>query len=742
MSGLDAKDTPSRFRSTDWRSPSELGQSGDMTSNLRPQNASTTTSTGATPSTTTPQAGAPTSPAWHDRASGEVSSWGATYNPTSEAAARSWRAHRDHVEPWIAATGPAGVTEARRVASAVLELLAWAMPQHNDLMTCMTEETLQQFIEANPTHLSVGALANVRGRVRRVFRVLAQGSGEGHAVPDTAPETIADIDAPDPRQRETANPGEQPPANGVARERAAAAEATYDHHDWSRLIKAAATDQILAGLVRTPWTPPSQEAWTHAQSVGQRLGIELRQQRLRRTLHQHALISTGQPLGAVLRDLRLSREAATDVARLLPNPSAGEYADFLRGEAPKSTDVCGADHVSRGHCTDTEPTHCGSRPGPRAGVRPQQVPQTSGDALPMSTSTQESTATLRSESPDHVATPRRRKPSARQARLARTAVRAETAQRAASLPDSIRGYIRDTYRPLPPVLEHWDHLKEAVEATLAASSVRGEDSMRKHVTHLAYFFAWAHASDLPLAPSTLTRGNVGRYELEALAASGRSTVQTRRSRLSKMADQIHPDQAPVKGPPLAHRAVAAPYSPAEMAIVRRVAQVQPTPLLTRQVCLLVGLGAGAGIDSTDLKRLHRHDVTDHGPEGGIEIKVTNLRRSGDNSRTERCRTVWVLREYEDLVRTGLQGLTSQALLLGRDAERANVAARIIERAALYGDVPTLSQGRLRSTWLAAHLRRTTPLNVLMRAAGLTTARTLVDLLPHLPDEDDGGRWLR
>ena len=711
-----------------------------MTSDLRPQTASTTTSTGATPST--PQAGAPTTPAWHDRASGEVSSWGTTYNPTSEAAARSWRAHRDHVEPWIAATGPAGVTEARRVASAVLELLAWAMPQHNDLMTCMTEETLQQFIEANPTHLSGGALANVRGRVRRVFRVLAQNSGEGHAVPDTAPETIADTNAPDPRQRETAIPGEQPSANQVARERAAAEEATYDHHDWSRLIKAAATDQILAGLVRTPWTPPSQEGWTHAQSVGQRLGIELRQQRLRRTLHQHALISTGIPLGAVLLNLRLSREAATDVARLLPNPSAGDYAGFLRGESPKSTDVCGAGHVSRGHCTDTEPTHCGWQPGPRAEVRPQQVPQTSGDASSMSSSTQESSTTLRSESPNHVATPRRRKPSARQARMAMAAVRTETAERAASLPDSIRSYIRDTYRPLPPVLEHWDHLKGAVETTLAASSVRGEDSMRKHVTHLAYFFAWAHASDLPLAPSTLTRGHVGRYDIEVLAASGRSTQQNRRSRLFQMADQIHPEQAPIKGPPIAHRAVAAPYTATEMAIVRRVAQVQPTPLLTRQLCLLVGLGAGAGIDSTDLKRLHRHDVTDHGPEVGIEINVTNLRRSGDNSRTQRCRTVWVLREYEDLVRIGLQGLTSRALLLGRDAERANVAASIIERAALYGDVPTLSQSRLRSTWLATHLRRTTPLNVLLRAAGLTTARTVVELLAHLPAEDDSSRWLR
>lgn len=173
-----------------------------------------------------------------------------------------------------------------------------------------------------------------------------------------------------------------------------------------------------------------------------------------------------------------------------------------------------------------------------------------------------------------------------------------------------------------------------------------------------------------------------------------------------------------------------------MAVIRRVARVQPTPELTRQVSLLVGLGAGAGIDSTDLKRLHGRDAVDHGPEIGIEVHVTNLRRSKDNTLHERRRTVWVLREYEDLVRAGLQGVRPNQLLLGRDAERANVAASVYARAALHGDVPELAQSRLRSTWLATHLQRATPLNLLLRAAGLTTARTLVELIAHLPQHDD------
>lgn len=324
---------------------------------------------------------------------------------------------------------------------------------------------------------------------------------------------------------------------------------------------------------------------------------------------------------------------------------------------------------------------------------------------------------------------RKRRPSARQARLAVAEARQQNALRAATLPESARVYIREVYQPLPPIRDEWAHLKRAVEDTLAASTVRGEDSMRKHVTHLAHFFTWARQTGLPLTPACLTRANLAAYEVEALSQLGRSTRQNRRSRLARMADQIHPEQAPIKGPQMSHRHVAAPYTAAEMTVIRRVAQVQPTPLLKRQMCLLVGLGAGAGIDSTDIKRLQGKDVTDHGADG-IEVRVTNLRRSRDNSSTAHQRTVWVLREFEELVRIGIHGVKPNQLLLGRDAERANVAGSVFERAALHGDVPDLTQGRLRSTWMTTHLSRPTPLQVLLKAAGLTTARTLVELLPY------------
>src|SRR5690606_9293783 len=102
--------------------------------------------------------------------------------------------------------------------------------------------------------------------------------------------------------------------------------------------------------------------------------------------------------------------------------------------------------------------------------------------------------------------------------------------------------------------------------------------------------------------------------------------------------------------------------------------------------------------------------------------------AGNTSR----RIAWALREHEDSVRAGIAGVAKDRLLLGRDSERANVAAAVFARASVGTDVPALSQSRLRSTWLTTHLGRPTPLNTLLTAAGLSTARSLIDLIEHVP----------
>ncbi|WP_126688235.1 hypothetical protein [Nocardioides ferulae] len=665
-----------------------------------------------------------TTKAWHDRAAGDLSSWADGYNPRSERAAAVWTACRDDLEPLISAAPAAGVTEARRIASAVLELLAWAMPLVNDLDAALSEDSLQRFIRANPTGLGDGALGNIRGRVRRVLKARITVTD---APPVTEPTSNVEDSETDDRQAPT--PNEPAPASSAA--------AVYDDETWAVLGVAAREDVVLAASLARPDDVSAGE-WAHAHGVATKLGVNLTKAQVRRTHHVHALSHPmRQSLDGTLRSLGATRRTATEVAPLLPPIDEASYRAILREEGPESIPGPGGAAAVVDDCTGAGRRHGGGHLDPVAGVEGPVHPTPGGSpivsAVPQPAPHSDHPGTGASTPTPQL---RRRKTSARQMRLALAAANAERETRAASLPQSMKTFIRTEYVPLEPVRQQWAHLKEAVEATLAASQVRGDDSMRKHVTHLAYFFHWAYTVELPLLPSTLTRAHVARYENEVLVGVGRATRQTRRSRLMAMADQIHPDEAPVKGPPLAHRTVAPPYSLAEMAVIRRVARVQPSDLLVRQMCLLVGLGAGAGIDSSDLKRLRGDDVIDHGPETGIEVHVTNLRRTKDNTENRHHRTVWVLREYEDLVRIGIQGAKRGRLLLGRDAERANVAAAVFSRAVLSKEVPDLAQARLRSTWLATHLQRTTPLHVLLQAAGLTTARSLVELMEHLPAEGD------
>ena len=293
------------------------------------------------------------------------------------------------------------------------------------------------------------------------------------------------------------------------------------------------------------------------------------------------------------------------------------------------------------------------------------------------------------------------------------------------LPDPFLHWLRNDYRPQPLVQPHWPTpLRDFVERTLELSPVRGEDSLRKHVTHLAYYGAWRLGRrDAALDPLTaMNRADVDEYARVGMTANTAKSRADRRSRLRAICDHLNPAAAPhrsaVKVP---REALKPPYTAAQMTQISRAIQVQPTDERVRQLCLCVGLGAGAGIDSPELKLLDTSHIEDLGDEG-IRVSVPGAR----------ARQVWVLRDYEALVRRGLRGLPPGRPLVGRVRTRCNVASSVYADATLLGSLPKLEQSRLRTTWLATLMTRPVPLSVLLCAAGLKSTRTLFDLLPHLP----------
>jgi hypothetical protein len=302
------------------------------------------------------------------------------------------------------------------------------------------------------------------------------------------------------------------------------------------------------------------------------------------------------------------------------------------------------------------------------------------------------------------------------------------------LPAELRG-IADRFIPQGHIASRWETIGPLVAEVLTRSNVRGVDSFRKALTHVGYFLAWADDVGLPLEIASVTRQNTDEYTRVGMAGSSEKSRADRRARLRGIADQVNPGQAPDRGISIAKPSLKPPYSPEEMARILRAAGTQPTPAQRRKLSLCVALGAGAGLDSPDLRSLRRQHLIDQG-RAGITIAVPGVR----------SRTVTLFGNYEELLRDALDRTDPDALVLGSEEDRRNIAARAIGEAVIVGDCPRIEQSRLRSTWLARMLSLPVPLRVLLPAAGLQTGRTLGDLLPYLPPATGtesvlrDGRW--
>jgi hypothetical protein len=305
--------------------------------------------------------------------------------------------------------------------------------------------------------------------------------------------------------------------------------------------------------------------------------------------------------------------------------------------------------------------------------------------------------------------------------------RAELAANAApkTLPASFLHWLNNDYKPQPDLQPVWpEPLNAFVVDVLSRSNLTGEESLRKHVTHLVHYGAWRIKRHLSLdAVAAMNRPDVDTYTRDGMAGSSEKSQSDRRSRLRRICDTLNPDNAP-NDVTIPRPDIKPPYPADLMTRYGRAVLTQPTAELTRQVALAFGLGAGAGIDSPELKLLDTSHITDHG-EHGISIDVPG----------PRARRVWVLREYEGHVRRGLQGLKPGQPLIGKVKTRRNVAAAIYTAGCFTGGLPAPEQSRLRTTWIATLMCRPVPLRTLLDAAGLKSTRTLFDILPHLPADD-------
>jgi len=275
----------------------------------------------------------------------------------------------------------------------------------------------------------------------------------------------------------------------------------------------------------------------------------------------------------------------------------------------------------------------------------------------------------------------------------------------------------------------WDILKPSVFEVMCRSGIGGEQSFIKHLTAVTQFLAYRHKKGLPTTPAdAFSLDQIEAFVVDALCDAKDRTRSDYQSRLGALAPKVNPNAAPrPRYTATSYQHVRPPYKPAEEAALRRIALHQPNPVLRRQLCGIIGLCAGSGLDARDLRPLRRPQIIipDPGHDTPILVHV-----GGD-----RTRTIAVRRDYEQLVRVAVDGIDNNALIIGQQEQRKSVTSGVLSRIRLSPGDPTIDPSRLRSTWIAWLMTRNVPLQTILTAAGLTTARTLTDLLDFLEPVD-------
>lgn len=292
------------------------------------------------------------------------------------------------------------------------------------------------------------------------------------------------------------------------------------------------------------------------------------------------------------------------------------------------------------------------------------------------------------------------------------------------LPEQVASVI-ETYNPVGIPDSTMEKVRPFLVEVITASELRGPESVRKHCNHLTKIACFAIERGEPLSiPTVMTTRFIDEYLRIAMAEESDHNRAERRRRLLALARATNPGpDAPAKLNAIGHSAIKPCYTPAEIAVIRRVASVQPTQTRSRDLSIVVALGAGAGLDSVDMRDLTTTDVEDLDLDG-IRVHVHG----------PRPRVVVLRAPYEEMLRAAVGALKAGDLLLGKKQDRRNTAARATERAALY-KVPHIEPARLRATWLADLMTDQIPLALILRAAGLKSARTISELQAHI------GPWL-
>jgi hypothetical protein len=286
-----------------------------------------------------------------------------------------------------------------------------------------------------------------------------------------------------------------------------------------------------------------------------------------------------------------------------------------------------------------------------------------------------------------------------------------------------------SYRPRAVDEALWAEIRPFVLSCASALPLGGPASATRTLRVLAQVGLWAVGEGIALDRELVfDPDTVERFVAASPGSdSSRATYRAVLRRIGPVLTRKAPWEP--RRPPVSRRQVAAPYTPAELALLSNDASHQTTKARCRAARALIALGAGAGLDGRWSTRVTADDVL---------IDGVVLLRVGDPA----ARVVPVLARWEADV-LDLAATADDEFLVGGYSTSRNRASALTASLMVPPGHPKLSCARLRSTWLLWHLMAGTRLPELAAAAGLRGVTVLSDLLADVPpmDERDAIRML-
>ena len=301
--------------------------------------------------------------------------------------------------------------------------------------------------------------------------------------------------------------------------------------------------------------------------------------------------------------------------------------------------------------------------------------------------------------------------------------RLDSMRRAAPLLDEARERVHAAYVPRSMSKARWEEASPFIRDVMRRSHIVGAQTFPQLLSELTLFVDWALDSGTDMTIEGLLRHDLIERWVADQGEPESTTWGNRRSRQRNLASTVNPGiHAPRRSQPFSRAALKSPYSLLEMADLERLALNQPSKATRRNLCAMVGLGAGAGLSSSDLRGLKRSHLAreDHGV-WWVEVPG------------ERARRVPVRQRYSHLIEEAVKGLKPDDLIIGVKEGRRNITSTAVTNAAIGDTNVTPEQARLRATWLLAVISMPVSIADVMAAAGTSSARNIVELVPYASD---------